>query len=166
LQHPGRKLAVDISTELPEEVDVDLATPIDGYLEAVSTGNLLLVTGNFSTRIHAECARCSAALETDLEFEIDEQFQVEGVPSSLSAQDYAKVVSDEPFPLFEGNSLAVEDLLRQDLLLAVPPQILCSFGWDGDCPVAKKQIAAEADSYRETKSWSGLEAFRRQEDRN
>jgi len=30
-------------------------------------------------------------METDIVFEIDEQFQVDGVPSSLSAQDYAKV---------------------------------------------------------------------------
>jgi len=38
LQHPGRKLEVDISTELPEEEDIDLVKPLEGYLEAVSTG--------------------------------------------------------------------------------------------------------------------------------
>jgi uncharacterized metal-binding protein YceD (DUF177 family) len=166
LQHPGRKLAVDISTELPEEVDIDLATPIDGYIEAVSTGNLLLITGSFSTRIHTECARCSAALETDLQFEVDEQFSVEGVPSSLSAQDYARVVSDEPFPLFDENSLAVEALLRQDLLLAVPTQIFCSYGWDGDCPVARNLNAGLPASHREPEIWSGLSAFRGLEDLN
>jgi len=26
LQHPGRKLAVDVSTELPDEIEIDLAT--------------------------------------------------------------------------------------------------------------------------------------------
>jgi uncharacterized protein len=140
---------------------VDLATPVEGFIEAVSTGNLLLVTGNFSTRIHAECARCSAALEMDLNFEVDEQFQVEGIPSSLSAQDYAKVVADEPFPLFDGNALAVEDLIRQDLLLAVPVQILCSFGWEGDCPIARKQVEAEPLSTQPSNALLALEAFRR-----
>jgi uncharacterized metal-binding protein YceD (DUF177 family) len=136
LQHPGRKLAVDISTELADEEDVDLLAPLEGFLEATSTGNLLLITGEFTTRAVFECARCSGPLETDLRFEIDEQFAVEGVPSSLNPQDYARVVADEPFPLFEGNSLLVENLLRQGLLLAMPTQPLCEFGWEGPCPVA------------------------------
>lgn len=137
LQHPGRVLAVDISTELETEADVDLLQPLEGFLEAVSTGNLLLVTGEFKTRMVLECARCTGPLEMDLEFEIDEQFPVEGIPSSLNPQDSAKVVPDEPFELFEGNSLMVESLLRQGLLLALPLAPLCEFGWEGNCPVAE-----------------------------
>lgn len=136
LQHPGRTLAVDVSTELPDEADLDLLTPLEGFLEAVSTGNLLLVTGEFSARIVLECARCTGPLETEVKFEIDEQFPVEGTPSSLDPKDSAKVVADEPFPLFEGNGLIVEALIRQSLLLAVPVQPLCEYGWDGPCPQA------------------------------
>ena len=136
LQHPGRKVAVDISTELPDEADIDLVAPLEGFLEAVSTGNILLITGEFKSRAVLECARCTAPLEKEIEFQIDEQFPVEGVPSSLSQQDFAKVVSDEPYDLFEGNSLIVEALLRQALLLSMPLQPLCEFGWDGPCPVA------------------------------
>jgi len=137
LQHPGRRVEVDISTELPDEADLDLVKPIDGFLEAVSTGNILLVTGEFTTRVVLECARCSEPLEVDVKFNIDEQFPVSGVPSSYSNQDFAKVNADEPFELFEGNNLIVENLIRQGLLVEIPIQPLCEFGWDGDCPVAK-----------------------------
>lgn len=137
LQHPGRKLEVDISTELPEEEDLDLVKPIEGYLEAVSTGNILLITGEFSTRLVMECARCIEPIEVDLKFPIEEQFAVEGVPSSYGAQDFARVVADEPFELFEGNNLLVENLIRQSMLVEVPLQPLCEFGWDGDCPIAR-----------------------------
>ncbi len=136
LQHPGRKIAVDVSTELPDEEDLDLVLPLEGYIEAVSTGNILLVTGEFKTKAVVECARCTAPLEKEIGFEIDEQFAVEGIPSSLSPHDTARVVSDEPYELFEGNSLIVEALLRQALLLSIPMQPLCEFGWDGPCPVA------------------------------
>ncbi len=136
LQHPGRHLAVDVTTELPDEEDVDLIKPLDGFLEVVSTGNILLITGTFSTRVVHECARCVGPLELDLEFEIEEQFPVVGVASSLNPQDSAKIAADEPFELFEGNSLLVENLLRQALLLAQPIQPLCEFGWDGPCPRA------------------------------
>lgn len=136
LQHPGRELAVDLSTELPEEQDIDLLKPVEGYLEAVSTGNILLITGSFNTRAVLECARCSGPLEVDVDFELDEQFPVEGTPSSLNPQDSARVVSDEPFPLFEGNILFVELLIRQALILSMPMQSLCEYGWEGACPVA------------------------------
>jgi len=136
LQHPGRRIEVDISTEMDEEEDLDLVTPLDGFLEAVSTGNLLLISGEFSTTAVLECARCTEPLELPISFQLDEQFPVVGVPSSLNHQDVAKVSPDEPFELFEGNSLIVENLLRQNLLLEIPIQPLCTYGWDGDCPIA------------------------------
>ncbi len=139
LQHPGRKLEVDISTELPQEEDLDLVKPLEGYLEAVSTGNILLLSGKFSTIAVLECARCSEPLEKEITFDVEEQFSVEGVPSSYSNQDFARVVADEPFQLFEGNNLIVENLLRQALLVEIPLQPLCDFGWDGDCPIARKK---------------------------
>lgn len=137
LQHPGRKLAVDISTELSEEADLDLVAPLEGYLEAVSTGNLLLLTGEFTTKAVFECARCTGPLEIIVKFPIEEQFSVEGVPSSYNSQDYARVVSEEDYPLFEGNNLMVEALLRQALILELPVQPLCENGWDNPCPVAE-----------------------------
>ena len=142
LQHPGRKLEVDISTELPEEEDLDLVKPVEGYLEAISTGNLLLITGKFTTRAVLECARCSEPIEVDVNFEIEEQFPVQGIPSSYGSGDFAKVAPDEPFELFEGNNLIVENLLRQGLLVEIPIQPLCTFGWDEECPVAKEKGAS------------------------
>lgn len=134
LQHPGRKIAVEISTELPQEADLDLLEPLDGEMEAVSTGNLLLLTGRFKTRVVLECSRCTTPLEFDIEFELKEQFPVEGVPSSFSSQDMARVVDEEPYPLFEGNFLLVEDLLRQNLLLAMPMSVDCESVTGKPCP--------------------------------
>lgn len=135
-------MSVEVSTELTDEEDLDLVKPLEGVLDAVSTGNLLLIKGEFATRAVVECARCGGPLEVDLKFEIDEQFTVVGVPSSLSHQDFARVEADEPYPLFEGNSLMVESLLRQNLLLNFPVQPLCTFGWEGDCPIAKARGVA------------------------
>jgi len=163
LQHPGRKLAVDISTELPEEEELDLVTPLEGYLEAVSSGSLLLITGEFKTRAVVECARCVGPLEQDIVFPIDEQFQVEGVPSSLSAQDFARVVDDEPYPMFDGNSLMVEVLLRQALWLNMPTQPLCSFGWDGPCPVAVQRAPEKVEQEEEHHDFDALIGFKGEE---
>lgn len=137
LQHPGRVIAVDISTEMPEESDVALTEPVDGFLEAVSTGNQLIIKGEFKTRCNLQCARCGGPLEQDLSFEIHEDFTVDGVPSMYAQDDFAKVVSEEDFPLFEENHLIVEALLHQGLILNLPQAPLCAYGWDGDCPEAR-----------------------------
>ena len=160
LQHPGRQLAVDISTELPEEADIDLVKPLEGFIEAVSTGNILLISGKFTTRAVLECARCDSPLELDIEFELDEQFNVEGIPSSWNPSDSAKVVSDEPYPLFEGNFLIVEQLIRQGFHLNLPVQPICEFGWDGPCPIAEARALIHTDAAEGRPEFQGLKHLR------
>lgn len=147
LQHPGRVVAVDLSTELPEESDLDLVEPVEGFLECISTGNALLITGEFKTKCVVECARCSHPLEVPLQFEMDESFFVEGTPSSMAKDDYARVVDEEDYPIFEGNNLMVEKLIRQGLLVNMPMQQLCEYGWEGDCPHAERIRLQKAESH-------------------
>ena len=100
-----------------------------------------------------------------MQFDVDEQFAVEGVPSGLSQQDFAKVVADEPYPLFDGNHLIVEALLRQALLLAMPIQPLCEFGWDGPCPVAAQRSGNKLGASTGRPELSKLSEFLQPEDR-
>ena len=139
LQHPGRKLDVEITTSLPGHEDIELARPLLGSLQIVSTGNQLLIKGQFKTCGILDCARCSRPLEIDMQFEIDEAFDVIGTPSSYGTKDFARVVSDEPFALFEKNALIVDELLYQLLLVSLPLQPLCKYGWEGECPEARKK---------------------------
>ncbi|HRJ27317.1 MAG TPA: YceD family protein [Fimbriimonadaceae bacterium] len=138
LQHPGRKVTVDISTELPQEGELDLTQPLEGWLEAVSTGNLLLIEGEFKTSCMMECSRCGHSIEQQVAFKMDEQFPVEGTPAMYSQDDHARVVADEPYELFQGNNLLVENLVREVLMIHLPIQPLCSAGWDGPCPHAER----------------------------
>jgi uncharacterized protein len=140
LQHPGRKIRYDIQTDLSEDREVDLVRPLEGYIDAYSTGNVLLIKGIFAIKCILECARCATPLEVEFEVEVDEQFPVEGTPGCYGAADYARVLmEEEPYPLFQGNSLIVDALLHQVVLLNIPLQPLCSYGWEGDCPLARKR---------------------------
>ncbi len=154
LQHPGRTITVEISTEMETEEDIDLVAPLEGYLEAVSTGNLLLLTGQFATRAVIECSRCGKPVEVDIAFELDEQFPVEGTPSSLGAQDMAKVKDDEPYPLFDENNLMVEALLRQDLLIAMPLQVYCAE--ECTAPIVEEIVKPQPEGRAEFRGLAGL----------
>ena len=136
IQHPGSKLAFDVSTSLGQEQDLDLIEPVTGSLHVECTGNILILSGRFRSRCVLECARCGSPLETDLEFEMEDHIAVEGTPSSYGTGDSARVEAEEDFPIFEGNSLICDAYLRQGVLINLPGQPLCEFGWDGPCPNA------------------------------
>lgn len=156
LQHPGRIISVDISTEMPGEADVELTAPIEGFLEAESTGNQLLLKGEFKTRCTLQCARCGGPLEQDLSFDINEDFPVDGIASMYAQDDFARVVAEEDFPIFEENNLIVEALLHQGLIVNLPQAPLCAYGWDGDCPEARNLPRVTPTSSTPLESLSSL----------
>lgn len=129
IQHPGKHVIARLSTELEEAEDLDLLEPLSGTLDAVSTGTVLLLRGSFRTTVALECARCLSVVETPVEFAVSEEFNIEGIPAGYGGS-YAYVVTDEPTPLFEGNALIYEELLRQLVWVHLPSRILCR----DDCP--------------------------------
>lgn len=147
VQHPGKKLAIEVTTELQQEEDLDLLEPVVGQVDAVSTGNLLLLEGRFRAMLVIECARCGAPLHVEVNYRMDDQFPVEGIPSCYGSGCYAEVVPDEPFPLFVKNSIIKDNWVRQGLIVNLPVQALCKYGWDGPCPNALrlKQVQSGAD---------------------
>ena len=95
IQHPGTKLRFEVSTTLPDEEDLDLVAPVEGTLDAVSTGNILLLKGEFQARCVMECARCGEPLDQMVEFKMADEFDVEGVPAGYGTGEYAEVVEEE-----------------------------------------------------------------------
>ncbi len=133
VQHPGKKIVFQVQTSLPQEAEIDLIEPIKGTIEAISTGNLLLVNSHLRTKLVLECSRCTAPIETEFEFQMKDEFQVEGLPSAYSHEGFAKVVTDEPEPIFKDNSLILDAYIRQGLISHLPTQPLCSGSWDIPC---------------------------------
>jgi uncharacterized protein len=137
VQHPGKKLRFEIETNLPDEEDLDLIEPVTGTLDVVSTGNILLLKGLYKATCVVECARCGEPINQTVEFKMADEFQVEGVPAGYGTGEYAQVVEEEDYPLFHKNALMKDTYVRQGLIVNMPVQPLCSFGWDGPCPKAK-----------------------------
>jgi uncharacterized protein len=126
VQHPGRVVDFEVETGLEEEEDVDLLRPITGRLEAVSTGNVLFVKGKLDAELVLECSRCLKPVEVKISVLVHEEFDVEGTPSGFGNRQHAEVTEEgEAYPLFEGNQLRWEDLVRQSLWLSMPARTVC-----------------------------------------
>lgn len=134
VQNPGKRLNFEVQTELPNEEDIDLIAPIAGSIKAVSVGNALLLDAEFTTKIVVECARCANPIEKTLKFTMQDEFEVEGVPSCYASDGYAKVINEEPHHIFEKNALMQDVYIRQGLILNLPTQPLCTDSWDIPCP--------------------------------
>lgn len=137
VQHPGRRLEFDVDTGLLGAEDLDLVNPVNGTLEAKSTGNILLIKGHFEAECTMECARCGEPINQKVNFKMSDEFQVEGIPAGYGSGDFAVVVEEEDYPLFNKNAINVDDYVRQGLIVNLPSQPLCEFGWEGDCPNAR-----------------------------
>jgi uncharacterized protein len=134
VQHPGRRVEYPIEIWLEREEAPPLAEPIRGTLIAESGGRLLRVTGEFQTVVWLECGRCLAFYRMPLKFRIQEEFPLVGTPAGLSPHGYAEVEDRDSFPVFEGNGLYVDELLRQYLILNLPMAPVCQPDCKGLCP--------------------------------
>lgn len=159
LQHPGKKLVFPIRTELENEEDLDLLEPVTGEIEGISTGNLLLLESRLKTKLVSECARCGAPLELNIDCEMSDNFEVEGIPSSYASDGHAHVVDDEPYPLFKGNALLRDEYVRQGLLLNIPLQPLCTGSWDIPCPETAEQREVDVKITELNVGHPGLQAL-------
>ncbi|MBX3096164.1 MAG: DUF177 domain-containing protein [Fimbriimonadaceae bacterium] len=135
LQHPGKKAIFSVETSLNQEADLDLVTPVTGEIHAISTGNILLLAADLKTRCVVECSRCNEPMEVDIVIDMEDDFDVEGIPASYGTGGYARVVpEEEPEPIFQENHLLRDAYIRQGVIVSLPVQPLCTGDWDIPCP--------------------------------
>ena len=113
--------------------DLELAEPLVGKLRFLRTGNGILVTGHLQTAVRLPCRRCLKPLVVPVVFDLEEQFRpsidvftgailpVEGTEEEATRTDWHHM-------------LDLTEVVRQNLLLAVPMSALCSPQCRGLCP--------------------------------
>jgi DUF177 domain-containing protein len=90
------------------------------------------VQGKLNVTIQAMCDRCLELTS----FPIENQFDLLYMPAELSrgGEDEVDQAGIE-VGYYEGNGLALNDILREVVLLAVPMQLVCDEACRGICPV-------------------------------
>ncbi len=120
----GTLRRIDIEFPAPEELSNSIAgilkggqLAIDGRLESVHEG--ILVSANVSSEAISECSRCLDPLKLDVDVEFQELFAY-----SLTDEDDL-VISDE--------SIDLEQVVRDAVVLSLPFQPICSEDCEGLC---------------------------------
>jgi uncharacterized protein len=133
-------------------------TPLeaDGAAELVPSLMEIRVKGHLKVQMEAQCDRC---LETTT-FPIDTGFDLFYQPArSLGGEEIQIDDADSDIGFYQGDSLDLADVLREQILLSLPMQRICREDCKGICPVCgqnRNQIACGCHPQLADDRWSKL----------
>jgi len=95
-------------------------------------GNEVFVNGHVETRAQVECDRCLQQVETD----VNTDFALEYITGSEYESGRAAELTEAEMSVsvFDGQAIDVDEIVKEQILLAVPTRMLCRDDCKGICP--------------------------------
>lgn len=122
LRNTGNEAEVETTLTLKD--DLSLAGPVKVKLHLFNTGDSVLVNGRAEGELELECSRCLQPFHSKVTAEIDEEFS-KAPPQFKKKGTLDLTEADFVYPIDKDNSLDLTELVRQNLLLALPAKALC-----------------------------------------
>jgi uncharacterized protein len=117
--------------------------------------------GSYAGAFKVPCARCVDPVDISLAAEFDLIFRPVGADSESSERSIS--AQETEIGYYQGDSLLLEDVLREQVLLSLPVRTLCKPDCKGLCPRCGKNRNLEACSCEEASSdprWEALAGLR------
>jgi uncharacterized protein len=95
-------------------------------------GNEVFVNGHIDTRAEVECDRCLQPVE----FPVNADFALEYISDADYESSEAAELTEEEMSVavFDGQAIDVDEIVKEQVLLAVPTRMLCREDCKGICP--------------------------------
>jgi uncharacterized protein len=117
--------------------------------------------GHFSGRFEVPCARCLDPVEIPLDADFDLIFRPAEADADLPER--SMTAPETEIGYYQGDSLALEDVLREQVLLSLPVRTLCKPDCKGLCPrcgVNRNRQACSCDAGPSDPRWEALAGLR------
>jgi uncharacterized protein len=117
--------------------------------------------GRYAGRFQVPCARCIEPVEIPLTAEFDLIFRPVGVDGG--APERSITASETEIGYYQGDGLLLEDVLREQVLLALPVRTLCKPDCKGLCPhcgANRNTQACTCDEGAADPRWEALNPLR------
>jgi len=112
--------------------DLEPVKPLVGKVRFLRTSDGILVTGRLHTEVRASCCRCLQAFDVPVDFDLEEEFRP-SVDVSTGAVVPAGVGDSDHTTIDSHHMLDLSEVVRQNLVLAIPMSPLCSSRCRGLC---------------------------------
>ncbi len=90
------------------------------------------LVGHLDAQLEVPCARCLDPVTHDIDWEFDLLYRPQGV--DRRAEEVAISEADTEIGYYQGDGLLLEDVLREQVLLATPVKLVCREDCKGLCP--------------------------------
>jgi uncharacterized protein len=134
LEELGGKFAqaYDVDSLRLGEEDVRLTEPAEVRGRIKRSGQEVELRGELHAKIESVCSRCLKPVELPIHAEFAERF----VPAvSWRAEEQHELQEEDlNLAVFDGEAIELNDLVREEILLAMPGQVLCREDCKGLCP--------------------------------
>jgi len=116
----------------PVDERVSLTQPANVSGKVRLAGNEVFVNGHVETRAQVECDRCLQPIETP----VNTDFALEYIPGSEYESGGAAELTEAEMSVsvFDGEAIDVDEIVKEQILLAVPTRMLCREDCKGICP--------------------------------
>jgi uncharacterized protein len=117
----------------------------------------VLIKGRVSGTAQLECDRCLKPIEQA----VDSKLKVEYVTPEVYEAQHAVELNEEDLDLavFDGESINIDDLVAEELMLALPDHILCRDDCKGICPTCgadRNNVSCDCESKATDPRWDEL----------
>ncbi len=164
MSSPGRNLEVD-SEESFEFAEIKLLAPIKVGLKCTGFDDgSIAVCGQITAQVEQICSRCASPYCEHVVTDIDELFVPKDSPK-LKESEHSKEIEASELCVFayEGNSLDLDEVVRQNLLASLPFCPLCREDCRGLCAgcgvdLNKGECTCSKEKEPDPR-WAGLKRF-------
>jgi len=158
-------LGEDIEQKTPVTVSgrAELIREHRGAREVVDDIRLV---GKFATQVEMRCARCLEPVGESVAEDFDLLYRPLGVDAT--ADEAAISRADTEIGYYQGEGVLLEDVLKEQILLALPVKQVCSAECKGLCPHCGANLNVENCDCVQTLSdprWAALEDIRKKLER-
>jgi uncharacterized protein len=135
------------------------APRVSGHISR--TDRKVVVEGEFAAIAQVECDRCLQPVELP----ISSDFRLEYVTAETyySFETVELTEEDLALSIFDGEFIDVDDIVREQLLLAIPTHAICQENCKGFCPVCgadRNVTECNCNATEIDPRWSGLRDLR------
>jgi uncharacterized protein len=125
------------------------------------TENKVVVNGDFAAIVEVACDRCLQPVELPISSDFRLEYVTAETYMSLETAELAP--EDLALSIFDGEVIDVDDIVREQVLLAIPTQAICRENCKGFCAVCgadRNIIDCNCSATELDPRWSGLRDFR------
>ena len=100
------------------------------------------VLGSFSTTVEVPCARCMESVPTKVGGDFDLLYRPLGVDAGKDERSISEAETEIGY--YSGEGVQLDDVLREQILLALPLRTVCGEACRGICPRCGKNLNVES----------------------